>query len=570
MSADATLLSQRLPAWRSRALLLALLLFFISLAARAVYLQGMNHDFYQQKGEERSSHVLKVSEHRGMITDRNGEPLAISTPMESAGLKPKEVKFTRASLAKLAKLLDMRPEEIRKIAAAPDRSFVYLKRQLPPEIAGEVVALGIPGVSLEREYRRYYPEAEVTAHVIGYTGVDDQGQEGIELAYEDVIAGVPGKRRVIKNRLGQIVENVGAVRASRAGSDLALSLDKRIQYLAYRELKAAVVGHKAKGGGIVVLDAGTGEVLALANYPSFNPNNRAQLAGERTRNRAITDLFEPGSTLKSFTVAAALDANLVRSGTLVDTTPGYYKVGAKTIRDIHPNGPLTVAEIVQKSSNVGAAKIGLALKSEQLWRMLGDAGFGSAPNSGFPGEGAGILRPFSSWRPIEQATISFGHGISVSLLQLARAYTLFSSDGELKQVTLLKLDHPAQSQRVISPSTAKSVRAMLELVSQEGGTATRAQVAGYRVAGKTGTAHKLENSAYSSDKYVASFVGFAPVSQPRLIVAVMVDEPSREHFGGVVAAPVFSQVMAGSLRLLSIPPDLPMENLLLAEERSRP
>ncbi|HET6757571.1 MAG TPA: penicillin-binding protein 2, partial [Burkholderiales bacterium] len=261
MSADATLLSQRLPAWRSRALLLALLLFFISLAARAVYLQGMNHDFYQQKGEERSNHVLKVSEHRGMITDRNGEPLAISTPMESAGLKPREVKFTRASLAKLAKLLDMRPEEIRKIAAAPDRSFVYLKRQLPPEIAGEVVALGIPGVSLEREYRRYYPEAEVTAHVIGYTGVDDQGQEGIELAYEDVIAGVPGKRRVIKNRLGQIVENVGAVRASRAGSDLALSLDKRIQYLAYRELKAAVVGHKAKGGGIVVLDAGTGEVL---------------------------------------------------------------------------------------------------------------------------------------------------------------------------------------------------------------------------------------------------------------------------------------------------------------------
>lgn len=570
MSADATLLSQRLPAWRSRALLLALLLFFISLAARAVYLQGMNHDFYQQKGEERSNHVLKVSEHRGMITDRNGEPLAISTPMESAGLKPREVKFTRASLAKLAKLLDMRPEEIRKIAAAPGRSFVYLKRQLPPEIAGEVVALGIPGVSLEREYRRYYPEAEVTAHVIGYTGVDDQGQEGIELAYEDVIAGVPGKRRVIKNRLGQIVENVGAVRASRAGSDLALSLDKRIQYLAYRELKAAVVGHKAKGGGIVVLDAGTGEVLALANYPSFNPNNRAQLAGERTRNRAITDLFEPGSTLKSFTVAAALDANLVHSGTLVDTTPGYYKVGAKTIRDIHPNGALTVAEIVQKSSNVGAAKIGLALKCEQLWRMLSDAGFGSVPNSGFPGEGAGILRPFSSWRPIEQATISFGHGISVSLLQLARAYTLFSSDGELKQVTLLKLDHPAQSQRVISPPTAKSVRAMLELVSQEGGTATRAQVAGYRVAGKTGTAHKLENSAYSSDKYVASFVGFAPVSQPRLIVAVMLDEPSREHFGGVVAAPVFSQVMAGSLRLLSIPPDLPMENLLLAEERSRP
>jgi cell division protein FtsI (penicillin-binding protein 3) len=382
---------------------------------------------------------------------------------------------------------------------------------------------------------------------------------------------VPGKRRVIKNRLGQIVENVGAVHASRAGTDLALSLDKRIQYLAYRELKAAVAEHKAKGGGIVVLDANTGEVLALANYPSFNPNNRAQLAAERTRNRAITDLFEPGSTLKSFTVAAALEANLVRPDTLVDTAPGQYKVGAKTIRDIHPNGVLTVAEIVQKSSNVGAAKIGLALKPEQLWRMLHEAGFGSPPNSGFPGEGAGKLRPYESWRPIEQATMSFGHGISVSLLQLARAYTLFSSDGELKPVSLLKLDQPLKSERVMSPSTAKNVRAMLELVSQEGGTATRAQVSGYRVAGKTGTAHKLENGAYSTDRYVASFVGFAPVSHPKLVVAVMLDEPGAgDHFGGVVAAPVFSGVMAGSLRLLSVAPDAPVENLLLAQERSVP
>ncbi|MGH8727324.1 MAG: peptidoglycan D,D-transpeptidase FtsI family protein [Burkholderiales bacterium] len=568
MSADSKLLTPRLPAWRSRALLLALLLAFVSLTARAVYLQGMNHDFYRKKGEERYTHVLKVSEHRGMITDRHGEPLAISTPMESAWLNPKEVEFAKGSLAKLARILDMRPDEIRKIASAEDRNFAYLKRRLPPEVAKAVVALGIPGVSLEREYRRYYPEAEVAAHVIGYTGVDDQGQEGIELAFDQVIAGVPGKRRVIMNRLGQIIENVGAVDDSRAGADLALSLDKRLQYLAYRELKAAVADNKAKGGGIVVLDAETGEVLALANYPSFNPNNRAQLASERSRNRAITDLFEPGSTLKSFTVAAALEAGLVNPNTLIDVSRGIYKVGAKTIRDVHPHDHLTVAEIVQKSSNVGAAKIGLALKPDQLWRTLSAAGFGEPPDSGFPGEGGGILRPHLSWRPIEQATISFGHGISVSLLQLARAYTLFASDGELKPVSLLKREHSPKSEIVISASTARAVRAMLETVALEGGTATRAQIPGYRVAGKTGTAHKIENGAYSPDKYVASFVGFAPVSRPKLVVAVMLDEPGAgDHFGGVVAAPVFSAVMAGALRLLSVPPDAPFETLLIAQER---
>jgi cell division protein FtsI (penicillin-binding protein 3) len=502
-----------------------------------------------------------------MITDRNGKPLAISTPVESAWLNPREVKFSRQSLTRLAKLLEMVPEEIKKTAAITDRNFVYLKRRLPPDVAGKVVALGIPGVSLGREYRRYYPDAEVSAHVIGYTGVDDQGQEGIELAFEEAIAGVPGKRRVIKNRLGQIIENVGAVRASRAGEDLTLALDNRVQHIAYRELKAAVTNHRAKGGGIVVLDAGTGEVLALANYPSFNPNNRSQLAAERTRNRAITDLFEPGSTLKSFTVAAALEAGLVAPHTVIDTAPGHYKVGAKTIRDVHSHGAISVSEIVQKSSNVGAAKIGLALKPEQLWSVFHASGFGSPPNSGFPGEGSGKLRAHSSWKPIEHATMSFGHGISVSLLQLARAYTIFASDGELKPVSLLKLDSPVKGERAISPSTARELRAMLEMVAQDGGTAIRAQVSGYRVAGKTGTAHKLENGAYTSDKYVASFVGFAPASNPRLIVAVMLDEPSAgEHFGGVVAAPVFSQVMTGALRLLLVPPDAPTENLMLAQD----
>ncbi len=560
---------QRLPAWRSRTLLLVFLVLFAALVARAVYLQGMNHDFYRQKGEERYSHVVKVSEHRGMITDRNGDALAISTPVESAWLNPRDAKLSRHDVARLARVLDIPPEEIKKSAAMRDRGFVYLKRGIPPEVANKVVALGIKGVSLEREYRRYYPVAEVAAHVIGYTGIDDQGQEGIELAYDDVIAGVPGKRRVIKNRLGQIIENVGSVRASRAGSDIALSLDNRIQSRAYAELKRAVIDNKAKGGGIVVLDVITGEVLALANYPSFNPHNRAHLASERARNRAITDLFEPGSTLKSFTVAAALESRLVEPDTIVDTTPGHYKVGAKTVRDVHPHGVMTVSEIVQKSSNVGAAKIGLALKPEQLWRMFRSAGFGAPPNSGFPGEGSGKLRPYASWKPIEHATMSFGHGISVSLLQLARAYTIFASDGELKPVSLLKLDAVPPGERVISAENARHVRAMLETVSHEGGTATRAQVAGYRVAGKTGTAHKIENGSYSPDKYVASFIGFAPASRPRLVIAVMLDEPGAgEHFGGVVAAPVFSQVMADALRLLSVPRDTVQEHIMVAQERT--
>ena len=412
--------------------------------------------------------------------------------------------------------------------------------------------------------RRYYPAGEVEGHLIGFTDVDDRGQEALELAFEPALAGKPGSRRVIKDRLGQIVEDVESIRTPQNGATLRLSIDARLQYLAYRELKSAVTAHRARAGGIVVLDAASGEVLAMANVPSYNPNNRGKLDPRRTRNRVVTDLFEPGSTLKPFTAAAALEAGTVRPESVIQTAPGELAVGNRTIRDAHPQGALTVAQVIQKSSNIGAAKMALGLKPETLWSFFQRVGFGAPPRSGFPGEVSGKLRAYASWRPIEQATMSYGHGISVSLLQLARAYLIFATDGELKPVTLLKRETPAESVRVIAPATAHAVRRMLEMVVQPGGTAPRAQIAGYRVAGKTGTSRKLENGNYAPNKYVASFVGFAPASNPRLVVAVMIDEPSAgQYYGGAVAAPVFAQVTAGALRLLTAPYDAPVDNVVL-------
>jgi cell division protein FtsI (penicillin-binding protein 3) len=448
--------------------------------------------------------------------------------------------------------------------ADTSREFVYLRRQLPPDQAARVVELDIPGVFLQREYRRFYPTGEVTAHLIGMTDVDDRGQEGLELAYQDVLVGKPGSRRVIRDRLGRIIEDVESIRAPQQGRDLTLSIDSRIQYLAYRELKAALEAHRAKAGGIVVLDAASGEVLALANLPGYNPNNRGRIEPQRSRNRALTDLFEPGSTLKPFTIAAALEAGRIRPETSVATGNGKLVVGKAVISDVHPAGTLTVEQVIQKSSNVGAAKIALDLPAQTLWNLFARCGFGTPPKSGFPGEGAGRLRPYQSWRPIEQATMSYGHGISVSLLQLARAYTVFANDGALKPITLLKRTELEAGVEVVAPQTARAVRKMLELAVQTGGTAPRAQVAGYRVAGKTGTAHKLENGRYAANKYVSSFVGFAPVSDPRLIVAVMIDEPSAgQHYGGAVAAPVFREVVAAAMRMLSIAPDAPVMNVKL-------
>jgi cell division protein FtsI (penicillin-binding protein 3) len=448
--------------------------------------------------------------------------------------------------------------ELRKRLEEKSRDFVYLRRQMPPDEAAKVVNLHLPGIFLQREYRRYYPVGEVASHLVGFTSVDEVGQEGLELALQNWLAGKPGSRRVIKDRRGHIVEDVEGIRAPEEGRDLRLSIDSKIQYLAYRELKNAVLSHKARAGGIVVLDAKNGEVLALANYPSYNPNSRETRDPARYRDRAVTDLFEPGSTLKPFTAAAALAAGLYTPETVIQTAPGRLEVGRMTIHDAHPHGALTVAQVIQKSSNVGAAKMALALPKEKLWALLSGVGFGTVPQSGLPGEVAGRLRNHSTWRPIEQATMSYGHGISVSLLQLARAYSIFTSEGELMPVTVLRTDAPLTPTRVVKPTVALAVRRMLEMATQPGGTAPKAQVTGYRVAGKTGTAHKLENGGYAPDKYVSSFVGFAPASDPRLIVAVMIDDPRNgEYYGGLVAAPVFSGVMAGSLRLLAVPPDAP-------------
>ncbi|MEK7231850.1 MAG: penicillin-binding protein 2 [Pseudomonadota bacterium] len=550
--------------WRSRAVLLLLLGAFGVLLGRAVWLQGLNYGFLQQKGESRYSRVIEIPATRGVITDRNRELLAISTPVEAVWASPAGIEISPLQIKRLAELLELNVGEIEKRLADTRREFVYLKRTLPPEQAAKVVELNIPGVFLQREYRRYYPGREYTAHLIGYTDVDDKGQEALELAFDAQLAGKPGSRRVIKDRLGRIVEDVASIRTPQQGRDLALSIDARIQYLAYRELKNAVAANQAKAGGIVVLDVRTGEVLAMVNLPSYNPNNRGKLEPARTRNRAVTDVFEPGSTLKPFTVAVAIETGRVTPDTVIQTAPGQLAIGKATIHDAHPLGALTVAQVIQKSSNIGAAKMALALPSEVLWNMFQKVGFGAPPQSGFPGEVSGRLRPHASWRPIEQATMAYGHGISLSLLQLARAYLVFASEGEIKSVTLVKRDTPVDSTRVITSDTALKVRRMLEMAVQPGGTAPLAQVAGYRVAGKTGTANKLEGAGYAANKFVASFIGFAPVSDPQLIVAVMIDEPSAgRYYGGAVAAPVFRNVMAGALRQLGIKPDAPLDNVVL-------
>lgn len=556
-------LTLKFQTWRSRLLLIGLIGWFIALGGRALYLQGLHNDFLQAKGESRYSRVISLSATRGMIVDRHNEPLAISTPVESVAASPADIDISNEERAKLAALLDMSIADLKRRLADTKREFVYLKRQLPPEQAARIVELNIPGIFLQREYRRYYPAGEVTAHVIGFTDVDDKGQEALELAFDSMLTGKAGTRRVIKDRRGHIVEDVESIRHPQNGEKLVLSIDTRIQYLAFRELKKAVAEHRAKAGGIVVLDARSGEVLAMANLPSYNPNNRGKLDPRRTRNRTITDLFEPGSTLKPFTAAVALEAGKFTPETIIQTAPGSFNIGRRTIHDAHPQGALTVSQVIQKSSNIGVAKIALALPPEAMWTLFRNVGFGEQPQSGFPGEVAGVLRSHATWKPIEQATMSYGHGISVSLLQLARAYTIFSGDGEIVPLTLTRREGAAETARVLKPRTARSVRAMLELAVQPGGTAPRAQIAGYRVGGKTGTAHKLEGRHYTN-KYISSFVGFAPVSDPRLIVAVMLDEPSAgKHYGGVVAAPVFSQVMAGALRVLAVPPDAPVDNVVL-------
>jgi len=550
-----------LPAWRSRMLSGLLLIGLFSLLVRALYLQGIHNDFLQQKGDARYGRVIDVPAHRGMVTDRNGAPLAISTPVESVWASPSDVEASQMQVRHLAQILGMNYEEVRNRLFDNTREFVYLKRQLPPEQAEKIVKLGIPGVSLKREYRRYYPSGDICSQVVGFTNVDDNGQEGIELALQAQLGGKAGSEHVIKDRRGFIVEDVGSLRAPKAGSDIVLSIDSKIQFLAYSEIQKTVREHKAKAGSIVVLDAKTGEVLALANWPTYNPNNHEKPNANLSRNRAVTDLFEPGSTMKPFTIAAAMEAGKISPDTMINTQSGVFIVSGRKIHDTHPAAALSVAQIIQQSSNIGAAKIALMMPPETFWRSLNESGFGTATGGEFPGESTGMLRDFKKWRPIEQATMSYGNGISVNFLQLARAYTVFANDGKLKPITFIKQEAPVAGVTVYSTATSQAVRNMMELVAKPGGTAPRAQIMGYRVAGKTGTAHKLEGGRYV-DKYVSSFIGLAPASNPRLIVAVMLNEPSGEYYGGVVAAPTFSSVMSGALRLLEVPNDAPLDNVV--------
>ncbi|MCX7156054.1 MAG: penicillin-binding protein 2 [Rhodocyclales bacterium] len=557
------LLSERLPPWRQRLVLVLLLGAFVALIGRSLYLQGFNNEFLGDKGRARFERVIDISATRGRITDRHGDVLAVSTPVRSIWAIPEDAQMSPAQARGLAALLDMDVREVtRKLAS--EREFIYVKRQLPPELADRVTALKLPGIHQKDEYRRYYPSGEVAAHMLGFTGIEDAGQEGIELAFNNELSGKPGSRRVIKDRRGNVVEDVESIHPPLEGRDIVLALDSKLQYLAYSHLKQALEENRAKAGGVVVLDARSGEILALANLPTYNPNNRVKLSGAQLRNRALTDSFEPGSTMKPFTAALALEKGKVRFDTPIQTAPGKMTIGTATIHDAHMHGVLTVAQVIQKSSNVGAAKLALSMKPEEMWSMFDSLGFGAPLKLGFPGEVGGRLRPAKTWKPIEQATMSYGHGISVTLIQLARAYQVFARDGDLVPISLARLDTPPQSgKQVFSAQTAREVRAMLEMAVLPGGTAPKAQIAGYRVAGKTGTAHKIEGGSYA-DKYVASFVGFAPVSDPRLIIAVMIDEPSNgKYYGGDVAAPVFAQVMAGSLRTLGVAPDAPLKPLLM-------
>lgn len=551
----------KLPRLRATVLFALLLAMLAVLFVRALYLQGINNDFLQEKGNARYSRVIEVGAHRGKITDRNGEALAVSTPVESVWASPSDIEISAQQVRKLAQLLGMGADDVKSRLFDTSRDFVYLKRQMSPVQTSKIMGMNLPGISLQREYRRYYPAGEETAQTLGFTGQDDNGQEGLELALQEQLGGKAGSQRVIKDRRGHIVEDAGSLHAPKSGSDIALSIDSQVQHLAYRELKAAVELHRAKSGAVVVLDARTGEVLALANYPSYNPNNRDKVGAHAMRNRALTDEFEPGSTMKPFAIAAAIEQRKVNPDTLINTEHGVFTLGGKQIHDTHGEARATVAQVIQRSSNIGAAKIALMMDSKSLWASLSASGFGAHTGSNFPGETTGKLRDAKTWRPIEQATMSYGHGISVNLLQLARAYTVFANAGELKPITFLRQDGAVIGEKVFSERTARVMRDMLELVVKPGGTAPLAQVEGYRVAGKTGTAHKLEGSTYS-DRYVSSFVGLAPASAPRLVVAVMINEPTGEYYGGQVAAPVFSKLTGATLHLLNVPNDAPMGNVI--------
>ena len=532
-------------------------LFAISLIARAVQLQVFTKDFLNQQADTRHLRTEKISAHRGSITDRNGDPLAISTPVDSVWANPTKLVSAVDRVPDLARLLNLDEELLmRRITRSMDKQFVYLKRHLNPEQARQVMALELPGVNVLREYRRYYPAGEIAGHLVGFTSIDDNGQEGLELEFNHWLSGESGSKRVLKDRLGRSVENVESVNPPKHGKDLRSSIDLRLQYLAYRTLKVAVQQHKAESGSIVIVDVKTGEVLAMVNQPTYNPNDRAQYSAERYRNRAITDIFEPGSAIKPLVLAAAIESGRYRASSMVDTSPGYVLVGPKKIEDPRNLGRVNLTTILSRSSNVGATKIAMSLEPDQLWNVMAKFGLGSLTSSGFPGESAGLLTHYNDWRKISQATLAYGYGVSVTPLQLAQAYAAIGNDGNLRPVSLVRLDQPNDSQQIITQDTATAIRGMMEEVVRPGGSGSAASVDGYRIAGKTGTSWKFAAGGYSEDKYFSIFAGLAPASDPRLAAVIVINEPTGDqYYGGEVAAPVFSEVMTESLRLLAIAPD---------------
>ncbi len=550
------LLASKTPLWRSKFIMALLVLAFVGLAARAGYVQVVGNDFFQSQGEKRFARTVELPANRGRIVDRNGLILATSVLARSVWALPEDVDLNDPKLKELARLLEMPLVDVRRRLDS-DKTFVWLKRQVDEPVAKTIAELGIKGIHQSRAYKRQYPEGEAAAHVVGFTNVEDRGQEGVELAFNDKLSGKNGSRRVIKDRLGRIVEDVREVVPPVDGQDLQLSIDSKIQYFAYQQLKDAIAQHKAKAGSVVVLDARSGEVLALANYPSYNPNRRQNLTGEQLRNRALTDSFEPGSTMKPFIAALSLERGIAKPTTQIQTAPGRITIGGSTISDTHGYGLLTLAEVIQKSSNVGTVKLAMRMEPREMWETYTQLGFGQKPQLPFPGAVSGRLRPYKSWRPIEQATMSYGYGLSSSLFQLAQAYTVFARNGELIPVTLIKTEQDTPGVRVFDAEHAMAVRKMLALATGPGGTAPKAQTMGYSVGGKTGTARKQEGKGYAEKKYRAWFVGLAPVEQPRVVVAVMVDEPTNGSFyGGVVAAPVFSETVQQTLRILGVQPDM--------------
>ena len=560
------LLASKTPVWRSKFIVAAIALAFLGLVARAAYVQVFNNDFFQRQGEVRFARTLELPANRGRILDRNGLILASSVPAASIWAIPEDVDRDKAKLQQLAKLLEMPLSELNKKLEDEDKTFVWIKRQLEWDVGQKIAALGIKGIYQRKEYRRQYPEGESAAHVVGFTNVEDKGQEGVELAFNRELAGKAGSRRVIKDRLGRVVEDVGEQTPPVDGPDMQLSIDSKVQFFAYQKLRDAVTMHKAKAGSVVVLDSTTGEVLALANYPSYVPDKRQNLTGEQLRNRALTDTFEPGSTMKPITAAMALEAWRIKPQTLIETGPGRFSIGGFTITDTHNYGTLTVEGVIQKSSNVGALKIAQKMTPHEMWDVYTALGYGQKPQLQFPGAVAGRLRPWKTWRPVEQATMSYGYGLSASLFQMARSYTAFAHDGQIIPATMLKSADPAVGTQIFSAEHAAAVRKMLQMAAGPGGTGQKAQTLGYSVGGKSGTAHKQVGKGYASNKYRAWFTGMAPIDKPRIIVAVMIDEPSAgQYFGGLVAAPVFSEVVQQTLRMMGVQPDMAVKPQIVAD-----